>query len=397
MTDHKTVLISGASVAGPALAYWLNRHGFRATVVERAPAMRGGGYPIDVRGVAVDVVERMGALAQVRAAHTHTKGFTIIGADGRPAVTTDPGAIGGSSSGRDVELPRGDLAAVMYEYTKDDVEYVFDDSITALDERPAGVDVTFTRSAPRTFDLVIGADGLHSNVRGLTFGPEDPYVHHMGSHFAAFSVPNHLGLEREILMYNEPGRLAALYAVRDQPDVTALFAFRSAAIPFDHHDVEQQALLVENAVGDMGWEVPWLLKAMREADDFYFDAVSQIRMPAWTSGRVAVLGDAAFAPSFFSGQGTSLALVGAYVLAGELAAAGGDHGIALPAYERELRGFVARNQKLALTGIEALLPSSRARIWLRNQLVRFGPLVAKVNVLGDQVQAAATSFTPKDY
>jgi 2-polyprenyl-6-methoxyphenol hydroxylase-like FAD-dependent oxidoreductase len=397
VTHDKTVLISGASIAGPALAYWLRHHGFRPTVVERAPTVRGGGYPIDVRGVAIDVVQRMGVLPQVRAANIDTRRLMIIGEDGRPAVSAGPDAIGGSSSGRDVELPRGDLTAVLHARTKDDVEYVFDDSIAALDERPDAVDVTFTKGEQRTFDLVIGADGLHSNVRGLTFGPDEQYVRHMGAYSAAFSVPNHLGLDREVLLHNAPGRLAALYAVRDRPEPTALFAFASPEIRVHHRDVQQQQQLVENAVDGMGWEVPRLVKAMRDADDFWFDGVSQIRMATWTSGRVAVVGDAAFAPSFMSGQGTSLALVGAYVLAGELAAAGGDHRVAFPAYERELRGFVERNQALALTGVEFLLPSTRPRIWLRNQLMRLGPIVARLGMLGDKVQEAANSLELRTY
>jgi 2-polyprenyl-6-methoxyphenol hydroxylase-like FAD-dependent oxidoreductase len=397
MTGTKTVLISGASIAGPALAYWLRHHGFRPTVVERAPTIRGGGYPIDIRGVAVDVVQRMGLLPETRAAHIDTRRFTIIGSDGKPAVSTDTTAIGGSSSDRDIELPRGDLTAVLYGPTKDDVEYLFDDSIATLDERPDGVDVMFASGGKRTFDLVIGADGLHSNVRRLTFGPEERYVRHMGAYSAAFSLPNDLGLEREILMYNTPGRLAALYAVRGRPEPTALIAFASPALSIDHRDVQRQQQLVEDAVDGMGWEVPRLVKAMRDAEDFWFDGVSQIRMPGWTSGRVALVGDAAFAPSFLSGQGTSIALVGAYVLAGELAAAGGDHRVAFPAYERAMRGFVERNQALALTGVETLIPSSRARIWVRNQMIRVAPLIAKFGGLGGQVQKAANSLSLREY
>ena len=394
-----TVLISGASVAGPALAYWLHRHGFRPVVVERAGDVRGGGYPIDIRGVALDVAERMGVLPQLTAAHVGTRRITFVDPRGRVASRTTLDQVTGSPEGQDLEVPRGELTRVLYERTREDVEYMFDDSITAIDERPDGAHVTFRRGAPRTVDLVIGADGLHSNVRGLVFGPERDFRRDLGFHFAGFTMDDGMGLDREALFHNTPGRIAGWYAVGGQARSTAFLAFASPTeLPFDPHDLDQQRGLVAAAFAGVGWEVPRMLAALRTADDLFFDSVSQIRMPRWASGRVALVGDAAYAPSFLSGQGTSMALVGAYVLAGELAAARGDHRVAFAAYERELRPFVERNQELAGTGTFLLIPATRMQAWLRDRLVgamsRLGPLARRLN---GRIGRVASSLELRDY
>jgi 2-polyprenyl-6-methoxyphenol hydroxylase-like FAD-dependent oxidoreductase len=392
-----SVLISGASVAGPTLAFWLHRLGHEVTVVELSQAVRGGGYPIDLRGVAVDVIERMGLLGPVEAARTGTRLVTFRNGRGRRIAAIDPQLAAGNSGGaRAIELPRGDLTRVLYEATRADVEYVFADSITSLDERPDGVHVTFRRSAPRTFDLVVGADGLHSNVRRLVFGPEAGFRHDLGFTYAGFSVPNTYGLRREVVLCNTPGRLASLYAVRDQPELTALLAYAGPPPVADHHDVEGRRAEVQRALAGMGWRVPELLRLLRTADDLYVDTVSQIRMPAWTRGRVALVGDAAYAPSFLTGQGTGLAVVGGYVLAASLAA-DADPAPAFAAYERELRGFVERNQSLIDSGAGTVLPSTRRELITRNIGLRAMPLLAKLHIGGaDRTTDAADSLVLPD-
>lgn len=395
MTTNRTVLISGASVAGPALAYWLRRYGFEPTIVEKADAVRGGGYPIDLRGVAVDVIERMGLLEPVRAAHIATERVTVVGDDGRRIGGM---AIEDFAANRDLELPRGRLTELLYEQTRDDVEYVFGDSIAGLEQNPDGVRVTFRSGAERTFGLVIGTDGLHSNVRGQVFGPEKPFHRYLGHYFMGFSMPDRLGLDSEVVMHNSPGRMAAAYAVRGMDHLNVLLAFAVPEQRYERMDTEQQLEAVERAFAHDGWEVPRLLRAMREADDLFFDSVSQIRMPAWFRGRVALAGDAAYAPSFLSGQGTSLAVVGAYVLAGELSRAGGDHRVAFPTYESVLRPFVAANQKLALRGSGAMIPKSRAGLWSRNRALGLVPLLDKLPVrLDGGVQRAANGLTLTEY
>jgi 2-polyprenyl-6-methoxyphenol hydroxylase-like FAD-dependent oxidoreductase len=402
-----SVLISGASVAGPVLAFWLRRAGVDVTVVERAPAVRGGGYPIDLRGVAVDVIERMGLLEPIEAARTGTRALTFVTERDRTIASLTTATLLGEQSIRAIELPRGDLTEVLWAATRDDVEYVFDDRITALDDRSAGasgatgdrhgVHVTFRRGAPRTFDLVIGADGLHSGVRALAFGPEAPFRRDLDACYAAFSVANVFGLDREAVMMNVPGRSATLYAVRNQP-VTALFSFAGPTPTLDHRDTEGQRRLVEHVFGGLGWWVPELLVRMRAAEDFYFDTVSQIRMPSWTRGRVGLVGDAAFAPSFRSGQGTSIATVGAYVLAAEIAAHPDDLPAALVAYEARVRGFATQNQDLATSGARITSPATALQLRTRNVLLRSLPVLERLGVpsQGGAIARAATALTLPD-
>ena len=366
------ILVSGASIAGPAVAYWLQRYGFTVTVVEHAQALRGGGYPIDIRGTALDVVERMGVYPRLRAAHVDTRRLTFLDVDGAPIVSLEPQAVVGGAEGRDIEVRRGDLAAALYDATRDDVTYRFGDSIEALDEDADGVEVTFRSGLRRRFDLVIGADGLHSRTRALAFGPEEQFHRYLGYCFAGFTMPNPLGLSHEGVMWNVPGRAAALYAVGDHPQVHGFLNFALPEPPFAaFRDPAAQRELVAAVFADDGWEVPDMVRAMRTADDLFFDVISQIRMPAWSRGRVALVGDAAYAPSFLTGQGSSLALVGAYMLAGALATAR-DHGTAFADYERGTRGFVEQNQALVAEGDALLFPTTVEALARRDALLRQG-------------------------
>ncbi|MEV5976458.1 FAD-dependent monooxygenase [Streptomyces sp. NPDC052114] len=368
----RTVLISGASIAGPALAFWLNRHGFAVTVVEKASALRGGGYPIDVRGTALEVVRRMGILPRLREAHIDLRRLTFLDGDGGEVASVSPHALTGGVAGRDLEVRRGDLTDALYAAVRDDVEFLFDDSIDTLDQSGHGVDVTFRGGGRRTFDLVIGADGLHSRTRALLFGPEEQFHRYLGYCFAGFTLRNTLGLSHELMMWNTPGRAAALYAVGgagDDEEVHGFLNFAHPAPPFEaFRNPAAQRDLVASVFADAGWEVPGMLAALREADDLFFDAVSQIRMPRWSSGRVALVGDAAHAPSFLTGQGSSLALVGAYMLAGSLA--GRDHAAGFAAYEDGTRAFVTANQDLVGEGDAALFPTTARALERRNDMLR---------------------------
>lgn len=370
-TSKGKVLISGASLAGPALAYWLHRYGFEVTVVEKSSAPRGGGYPIDVRGTAIEVVRRMGVLPLLRDAHIDTGRFTFLDADGGEVVSLHPYAVAGSVEGQDLELGRGDLTATLYAAVRDDVEFLFDDSIDVLDQSEHGVDVTFRCGAQRTFDLVVGADGMHSRTRKIVFGPEEQFHRYLGYGFAVFTVPNTLGLTRELMMWNTPGRAAALYATGDaDDDVHAFLNFYQPEQPLDvlRNPAAQRDLVAEVYAG-AGWEVPGLVEAMRTTDDLFFDTAGQIRMPTWSSGRVALVGDAAYAPSFLTGQGSSLALVGAYMLAGSLATYP-DHTEAFAAYERDTRQFVTLNQALVDKGGARLFPTTTEALDRRNAMLR---------------------------
>ncbi|MFG2589402.1 FAD-dependent monooxygenase [Streptomyces sp. NPDC048438] len=368
-TEKRKILISGASIAGPALAYWLHRYGFAVTVVEKAGALRDGGYPIDVRGTATEVVRRMGILPRLRDAHIDSRRCTFLDADGSPLAAVHPRALG-SVEGQDLEVRRGDLAAALYAIVRDDVEFLFGDSVDALDQSGRGVDVTLHSGRRRTFDLVVGADGMHSGTRTSLFGPEEQFHRYLGYCFAIFTMPNTLGLSHELVLWNSPGRAAALYAVGGDDELHAFLNFHRPEVPLDAlRNPGAQRDLVATVFADAGWKVPAMVDAMREADDLFFDTAGQIRMPHWSRGRVALVGDAAYAPSFLTGQGSSLALVGAYMLADALARHQ-DHTAAFAAYERGIREFVAMNQALVDKGAARLFPTTVRALEQRNTMLR---------------------------
>ena len=370
-----SVLISGASVAGPTLAYWLRRHGFRPTVVERAPVLRKGlgGHAVDLFGAAVDVAEWMGVLPAVLAARTKTEVMTFV-RPGKPPVDVDLRRLVATISDRHVEIMRGELASILYDATRDDVEYVFGDSIAALTDTDAGVRVTFEHGPPRTFDLVVGADGLHSVVRRLVFGDEAGYRRYIGGYLAVYTVPNHLRLSGRMLTYLAPGRLSGMYPVWQTGAARATFLFRRAEeFRYDHRDVARQKQLLRETFAGDGWEVPRLLHELDDSEDFYFDSISQIVMDTWSRGRVTLVGDAGYSPGPAVGGGTAGAVIGAYLLAGELNDAGGDHRIAFPAYERAMGEFVRRSRAMGPTMMKTLIPRTPRQVWLTPQAVRLLP------------------------
>ena len=356
MDENRDILISGASVAGPALAYWLSRYGFHPTVVERAPQLRGGGYAVDFRGAAhLSVLAKMGILDAVKARQTHLSATTIVDQQGRPVAQMPAHVFAG-----DVEILRGDLAEILYEATRGTTEYVFGDSITRLEGRPEGVRAWFSRAQPRTFSMVIGADGLHSNVRRLAFGEHDRFLEDLGLCVSIFSMPDSAGLDHAGLLCNVPGRTAGVFSTGDNQAIAQLY-FAAPGVGYGHRDVAQQKQIVAEAFAGMGWRVPQLLAAMQQAPDFYFDTVSQVHLDSWSAGRVALVGDAACAAGP-GGNGTGNAVVAAYVLAGELAAARGDHQTAFGRYQQLLRPYVAKGQKQARGGKDFLAPATPKKI-----------------------------------
>lgn len=371
------VLVSGASVAGPALAFWLRRYGCDVTVVERAPGPRPGGQGIDVRGAGRTVLDRMGITDQVRAAHTGVRGIAYLDAVGRRTVEL-PTEMFGHSGGviADIEILRGDLMRIIMD-AADGVEYVFDDSVTSLEQLPGGVEVTFGRSAPRRFDAVVGADGVFSTTRHLAFDGAWQAVD-SGYHRAVFTVDgaqepgrDAWGLDGWELLYSLPrgngvgGRNVLLYPAHG--GARGMVHFAGDRIDYDRRDVAGQKRIVADALAGEGWEVPRLLDAMWRADDFYFDRHVRIEMSSWHRGRVALVGDACTAGSV--GMGTSLALVGAYVLAGELARADGDPAAAFAAYEARMRPYAEANMKQIPGGTRGFLPPSRVEIRARSAVM----------------------------
>ncbi len=365
--NGRSVLISGASIAGPALAYWLHRYGFAVTIIERAGAVRGGGYPIDLRGNAMEVADRMGLSAPLEEAHIDSRLVTFVDDSGKPMVSVRPEVITGGRIGRDVELPRGRLTTLLYELTRNTVSYRFNSSIAALTETEHGVDVSFDDGTHGRFDLVIGADGLHSNTRKLVFGPEHLFDRNIGFCFAGFELPNTFGISHEGVIANRPGQMVTLYAPGNSERVHVFFNLAHPPLTSEQgRDQVYQRKLVTEAFADWGWLVPDLLRALAVADDLYFDEIKQIKMPQYSQGRIALVGDAAYAPSFLTGTGTSLGLVGAYVLASELALHA-DHGAAFAAYERVVRPFVAANHGILEEGLASIIPLTHEAIDQRNR------------------------------
>jgi 2-polyprenyl-6-methoxyphenol hydroxylase-like FAD-dependent oxidoreductase len=395
------VLISGASVAGPVTAYWLRRYGFRVTVVERAPALRKtGGHSVDLFAPAMDIVERMGLLDRLMDRSTGTERMTVLREGARRPTTIDLRRLMGGISRRHVEIMRDDLGEIVYDATRDDVDYVFGDEITALDDDGR---VTFAHGVPRRFDLVIGADGLHSGVRALVFGPEAMYAKWIGAYIAVATIPDYLGLRDDMVGLTGPNRIVAVYSARHMTDARAVFLFRPPAeLQYDRHDVDGERRLLRAEFGDLGWEVPRLLDETDRATAFYFDSVTQLRMSHWTRGRVALVGDAGYCPGPAVGGSTSLAVVGAYTLAGELAAAGGDPAVAFPAYEAALADYVQRSRRFAITMAKRIIPSTRAQAWaLTTGAKAFASLPAAVGrrlaAMGDNGMGLHDSVVPKDY
>lgn len=359
------VLISGASIAGPVLAFWLARSGFRVTVVERAPALRkAGGHAVDLFRPAMDIVERMGLLGQVEGRKTGTERLTMLREGVRRPVEVEVGQMMRALSDRHAEIMRDDLAEIFYEATRGSVEYVFGDSIAAMVQDAGGVDVSFEHAGPRRFELVIGADGLHSNVRRLMWGEEKQFTQYLGAYLAVLTLPNYLGLEDRVITYSGVGRLAGMYSGRHMEDARALFMFRRAQpLEVHHRDVARQQQLLREAFAGAEWEVPRIFEELGRTPAFYFDSITQLRLDSWSRGRIALVGDAGYCPGPAVGGSTSLAIVGAYVLAGELAEAGGDHVRAFAGYEQAMGDYVRRSRTFAINMAKRLIPDGKFQLW----------------------------------
>lgn len=356
----KQVLISGASFAGLTLAYWLNKFGYEVTVVELGNDLRTGGSPIDVRGEALDIAREMGIYDQIKANEfVHTD--EIVDAKGETlahfAINTLPEYLG------DIEIHRGDLVEIIYHaIPKDEVHIMFGNSITALIQHDDYVKVSFEKGDDKIYDLVFGADGTHSMVRKLIFGPEDDYKKFLGVYFA-FAAADHIQTGRPKstgIVYRELGKQAVIFQFKAAAN--AILVFRAPKLNWDYRDRDRpKQILKDYFAGNESWKLPEILEAMLAADELYFDEACQIKMPSWTKGRVGLIGDAAYAPSFFTGMGTSLAMQGATILAKELQHHG-DHQTAFEKYNQGFRSFVESVQARVDASLKVQLPETEEEL-----------------------------------
>ncbi|MEV5510961.1 FAD-dependent monooxygenase [Streptomyces orinoci] len=385
--NNGKVLISGAGIAGPALAYWLGRLGYRPTVVEIAPALRGGGQAVDFRGEThLTVLERMGLLPELRRIQTGGSPMAFVDERGRRLLEL-PGEFNGGA----LEVPRGELSRVLYRHSLPYTDYLFGDTVTGLTETPDGVRVTFRHAEPATFDLVFGADGLHSTVRRLAFGPERDFVTHLGYYVATWELPHH-GPATGSVGLNVPGRLAAVGAGPQGPGRSrTLFVFASPERDHHRHDPDQHKRLITEAFTGLGWEVPRLLDSLRRTEELYFDSISRAVAPRWSTGRIALLGDAASGTTL-GGMGTGMGIVAAHVLAGELALAGGDHRTAFPRYQQRL----ARYARICRKGNAGrfLAPRTAHGLRLRNGLLSRPLMMKGMLKAAEQVASAELPAYP---
>ena len=386
------VAINGAGIAGPTLAWWLGQSGHDVLLIEQSPELRTGGYAIDFWGVGYDIAERMGLRASIMERGFQIREMRYVDGRGRTRGGFPLSIFQELTYGRFTEISRSDLAAIIYGALGDRLETRFGDTMTAINDEGQRVRVEFEHGAGRDVDLVIGADGLHSKVRRLVFGPEKEFEVPLGYHVAAFQLAGYKPREDLVAVtHSAPGRQVSRISLRN--DMTlCLFVFRDEYLKGGEPSGNAEAKAsLRQVFGDVGWETPGILSAMDGVEEIYFDRVSQIRMEHWTRGRVALVGDAAACVSLLAGEGTGLAMVEAYVLAGELRRTGGDYQVAFQRYEARLMPLLRGKQKAALRLASSFAPKTSAGIVVRNQLSRLlrVPVFAKFllgRVLKDEIE-----------
>ena len=383
-----TILVCGAGIAGPTLAFWLKRAGFAPTVVERAPALRSSGYVIDFWGIGYDIAEKMDLLPGLLTKGYHVKELRIVDSHGRRISGFGTKIFDDLAGGRFVSIKRSDLSQLIFLKIADTCEVLFGDTIKAIDQQPDSTRVTFESGQERVFDLVIGADGLHSTIRRLAFGPQETYEKHLGYTVAAFEVTGYRPRDEDVyVIYEQPGRQVGRFALHGD---RTLFLFVLAR-DFDRgsypHTVDAQKWFLRDAFAKDEWEMPQILAALDSCTEFYFDRISQIRMDAWSRGRVGLIGDAAFCVSLLAGQGSALAMTAAYVLAEELDVANGDYRTAFRRYEELLRPYVIGKQNAAVRFASSFAPKTRLGLALRHLVMSTFriPLIAKFAIGRDLV------------
>jgi len=363
---NRNILISGAGIAGPTLAYWLHQYGFKSTIVELYPEIRSGGHIIDFWGVGYEVAEKMSMIESLQGISYPFKEIVIRGDRGELKGKVDLKKTFDIADGKLLSFLRSDLSKLLYDKTKEFTDYIFDDSITHMEQTKEGVNVTLKNHGEKKFDLVIGADGLHSNVRSQCFGKESEFEHFLGYYVALLRFDNFLGenFTSTYTMHSMPGKQVAVFSLKEDK-ISVFMIFKHPKIE-DLKERKSQEELIRSEYKDEGWVCSQLIERLNSTSDYYFDSVSQIKMDSWSNQRIALLGDAAFCPSLLAGQGAALAMAGAYTLAGELYQAQGDYKVAFKNYEQFFKPFIQQRQKIALKFVRSFIPSSHFKVWSRN-------------------------------
>ena len=386
------ILISGGGIAGPSLAYWLTRQGHAVTVIEQAQQLRTGGQAVDFRGPALTVLEKMGLLDKVRAGATSMGPLVLVDGRGKEVGRLPAEVVSG-----EVEMHWGTFTRILYEAVRDDVSYRFGVRVTALDDDGQRVEATFSDGSTGSYDLVVGADGLHSGMRKLVFGPEQQYVTQLGQCFGFFDIENRLRLDHSGMACIDAGRTAALQAIdSDKPARASLF-LTDPTVDFDYRDTEGNKRLFAQRYAGMGWEVPHILDGLATAPEVYFDSIAQVHLDSYARGRVCLTGDAAWCASPRSGMGTTLAMIGSYVLAHEIHSAGGNYTAAFDRYQQLMAPYVTRCQKVAVDALKTDRFSSGWRATLRNAALGMLRIPLVSTLVARQSLAVARSFTLPNY
>lgn len=363
--NNTNILISGAGIAGTTLAFWLQKFGFNPTIIEISPKLREGGYAIDFMGAGYDVAEKMGIANELKKVDIDFSKLKLVDKDNNDKGSMNYQKIKNFLNGRALTLLRSGLANTIFSSLDKGIEVIFGNTIGQIEQNEKEVVVHFKNGNSRKFDLVIGADGLHSVVRKLVFGNENQFEKYLGFYTSSYTMNGFSIGNNAFSMYNFPCRQVAIYSNNNQ--TTTFFIFCSTEkLDYAHHDIDRQKQLLRQEFENGGWKCPQLLSALDTTTDFYFDSVSQIKMDSWSKGRISLVGDACGCPSLLSGKGSTLAMVGAYILAGELKQANGNYQQAFEQYENLFKPFMEKKQKSARAFAKSFVPKSYFGIWLRN-------------------------------
>ncbi|MEO8110140.1 MAG: FAD-dependent monooxygenase [Ginsengibacter sp.] len=382
--NNKNILISGAGIAGVALAFWLKKFGFNPTIIEVSPTLREGGYAIDFMGAGFDVAEKMNIIPALEKADLNISHIAFVDKDNNEKGRMNYKKIKKVLNNRAFTLLRSDLAKSIYKSLDEETEIIFGDTIKEIKQDDEKVIVTFKSGLTRSFDLLVGADGLHSNVRNLIFGNESQFEKYYGYYTSSFTIDNFSTEGRAFSMFNVPNKQVAVYSINKEKTATFFIFTSPEKLNYEYHDIDKQKQILKNEFMNSGWKCPELLSRIDTTSDFYFDSISQIKMEHWSKGRVSLVGDACDCPSLLSGKGSTLAMVGAYILAGELKLAKGNYNTAYKEYEKILKPFMEKKQKSAQSFAKSFVPKSNFGIWSRNQAFKLMSIPVFTNILFNQ-------------